>query len=295
MADTYKDAAHDPFASDAITEYYHIQSAYYAGSYANVTVAAAANYPVTTPTRYFVQLPLSIDVSALAGSRPISVYDVTAGTGLTRVSGVPGANQYRIPPATSVRRNVIEVHSGQAGDVLGFDYYGIETVINASSFETLLDLNGAINCAGDIITAEDLKIGDSKYIGCTSDTDLMQLTSDVLTVNGKILSADSIKRGTDGEYIQEKTVSTSSWNMYTTGTISIAHGIASLAALNIRSISIIVINTAGNLVAELCCDNGGWVTIDSTNVNLYRTGGGHFDHPDFNDSVVSVHIKWVSS
>lgn len=117
-----------------------IQSSHYGGSFQAVTVKSSANYPDAlggTPTRYFVELPLSIDVSDLAGAKPIAIYDNDSSATLTRVTGVPSANEYRVPPVASERNNVIEVNSGQAGNTIEFNYYGMNTVLNAATLDYL--------------------------------------------------------------------------------------------------------------------------------------------------------------
>lgn len=122
----------DPWDSDDI-KYLHVQSLEYSGNNADLTAPSAPNFPnplSASSTRYFLDTPWIIDVSDLAGSRPIIIKDVTTATVLTRVSGSPGANEYRVPPATSSRRHSIEIHSGQAAHQIGYDMYAIGSVLD---------------------------------------------------------------------------------------------------------------------------------------------------------------------
>jgi hypothetical protein len=129
----------DPFNGNIIPSgnQKRVKSTYYSGEYYNITASVAANYPDEAPTRYFIELPLVPDVSDLTGLMPISIRDVTSSTNLTRVSSVPGVNQYRIVISqTGIDRpHILELHSGQAGHTIGFDYYGKNTILNREDFE----------------------------------------------------------------------------------------------------------------------------------------------------------------
>jgi hypothetical protein len=131
----------------------HIQSVHYSGSFQAVTAPATANYPDAlhdTPTRYFVELPLSIDVTDLAGLKPIAIYDNNSSATLTRVTGSPSANEYRVPVAASERNNVIEVNAAQASHVLEYDLYGMNTVINKEFADYIRNnMCDVKNCSSD--------------------------------------------------------------------------------------------------------------------------------------------------
>jgi len=129
------DSAVDPWASttDTVQAYYHIQSeSQSAGSgYPDIIAPAAANYPESgAATRYFGEVRHRVDVSDLGASRPAVVEDETTATVLTRVTAAPAANQYRLSVANSVRRSVIEFHSGQAGHTISYDFYSIGSVMD---------------------------------------------------------------------------------------------------------------------------------------------------------------------
>jgi hypothetical protein len=133
------DPAQDPYATtvDDISAYYHVQSVTKGGTFLDLVVTSAANYPdalAGTPSRYFGYFPMRIDRSDLSGSRPIVVKDETTATTLTRVTGSPSTNEYRIPPENSIRRNTVEFHSGQAGHTISYDYYGEATMFSADEW-----------------------------------------------------------------------------------------------------------------------------------------------------------------
>jgi hypothetical protein len=175
MAITYKNYNVDPFNADT-PDYQRLQTAYYGGSEANFTAPAAANYPASGSTRYFLEIPYIIDVSDLAGSRPIALRDVTGAVTLTRVTGSPGANQYRVSPATSERRGIIELHSGQAGNTIGADLYHIGGQLRAEDINNI-SITGNIGYDGRIVsggeTSPDSIAGGATYLSTTSSSPLI--------------------------------------------------------------------------------------------------------------------------
>lgn len=175
MATTWYDYNVDPWNSDT-PDYIHIQTVEYAGPINDYTTAAAANYPRAASTRLFLPIPFIIDVSALAGARPFELKRVSDSQVMTRVSGAPGsADEYRIPAATSKRRNVIEIyaHADNYAEAFGIDFYSYGTAITEYVMETVLELNGNL-------------LIDGGNIGISADTDLIQLASNSLTINGSI-------------------------------------------------------------------------------------------------------------
>ena len=190
MAYTYLDYQVDPFNSDA-PDYTNIQTDYYGGSYPNITTDASVNFPPSAPTRLFLTVPYIIDVSDLTGARPILVRNVTNSVNLTRVTAAPGATEFRVSPGTSGRRTVIELHSSLVSKAIGLDFWTVGGLLRNDDFNSI-DISGTVTSGGgvtagnDIITTEDLKIGNSKYIGVTSDTDLLQLASNSITGNGAL-------------------------------------------------------------------------------------------------------------
>ena len=203
--DIYYPPMRNPFTGTQY--YYRCQSTQYSGAFADVTVPTTANFPPGgSPTDYFVELPMVIDTSDLAGARPMLVYNVTDTTLMTRVSGSPGVNEYRVPLSSEDWRNVIEVNSAQASDVLGYDYYGIKSIINQERanyvYNELFKSGGAVTIestiSGDMTFTGNPDFQDSfaagrKITGSLVDTDVTeneifdQLTSLIPNVNDAVL------------------------------------------------------------------------------------------------------------
>jgi len=151
----------DPYAStvDSITEYYHVQSTSKGGTYLDIKADAALNFPVNTPSRLFVYLPQRVDRSDLTGSRGITITDTTAAVNLTRVTGLPTGNEYRIPPESSVRRDTIEISSTKLNRTISYDYYGIGSVLNANEYNNRHWVN-------NYSIAANYAIEDDDYYNC---------------------------------------------------------------------------------------------------------------------------------
>jgi hypothetical protein len=138
----------DPWNSD-LPCYLHLTSPHYSGTEDAFTVPASPNYPHLlsgTPSRYFLKTSYIIDVSALTGARPCTLYDSTSAVTLTRVTGVPSTNQYRIvTDLSSKRRSVIEFHSGQAGHTIDYDMYIIGGLLEETDWNDIrLDVDNLI-------------------------------------------------------------------------------------------------------------------------------------------------------
>jgi hypothetical protein len=263
---------HDPFASDAVTEYHHIQSTYYSGSYPNVTAPAAANFPVQTPTRYFLSLPFVIDATALTGARPVLLRDVDNTTDLTRVTGAPGANQFRVAPSDSAYNIIIELHSGQAGVEIGYDLYATEGAMVGNVDDEIMMQKG-IDIWGDLTAS-----GDSSITGS-------------ITVSGGIDNSG-------GTTLKTKILTIGDWNMDTTSNRGpIAHGLGS-SWTNIRHLSAVIREDSDGyripLLSSSASATSGHNTIevrDSTNLYLNRETGGRFDNANFNST--SYNRGWI--
>lgn len=150
--------AGDPFNSDAVTEFIHVKSVGYSGSDEDLTAPAAGNFPPITLNRYFIVLPFVPDLTDLTGSRPMLIKDVTGGVALTRVTGVPGTNEYRVATAGSQTPHIIELNSGQAAHVIAYDFYAIASIADKEDFN-----NPEIT--GDLEVADDAAIGDDLSVG----------------------------------------------------------------------------------------------------------------------------------
>jgi hypothetical protein len=153
----------DPFNSD-LPASLHIQSTYYGGNHPTLLIPVSPNYPEIlggTPSRYFLKTNFIIDVSALATTKPCLIYDSTSALLLTRVTGTPGTNTYRIvTDVTSHRRNIIEFSSTQAGHEIDYDLYAIGGVLNAGDWETFEEEDTAITLAKNkyLITENNIEL-----------------------------------------------------------------------------------------------------------------------------------------
>jgi hypothetical protein len=197
------DIVNDPFATttDDISEYRQVQSVGQGGTYLDVEVSGVANYPVGTPTRYFVEFPERIDLSDTGGSRPIVVYDNTSSTTLTRVTGAPAANEYRVAPVDSIRRSVVEFNSGQAGDSISYDFYGMGSVFDADEFNKIRW--HSYNTITSNYTITDTDWYDEIYCNHSSTTGLITVTLPTVADNdGRLIRIQNIGHGLtkiDGE------------------------------------------------------------------------------------------------
>lgn len=231
MGNEYIEHNVDPWANDAI-DGKHVKSVEFSGAFLNETAPAAANFPIETgsPTRYFLAMPLSIDVSDLAGSKPFILKDVTSATTLTRVTSAPGVNEFRVPPDTSNRRSTIELHSGQAGNTLGYDYYGIGTILTAFQFESRIDINGKL-----LITNTD----DSTSIntGCFIIDGGAGIEKRI-TVGGRIVCDDTTQatNSTDGSIQTDGGISCA-MNIFTAGSINVTANAAISGQLNANNVT----------------------------------------------------------
>jgi len=162
MADSLKNWLVDPWNADAL-DHVHVQSVHYGGAFLELTAPAAANYPESSPTRYFLYTQWVIDVSDLAGSYPCIIYDHDTSTTLTRVTGAPGANEYRLPPSTSEGKNIIELHSGQAGHSIAYDFYVNGSVLRSKSgfLDTYSEYRNSTGTASSVLLKQKIiEIGD---------------------------------------------------------------------------------------------------------------------------------------
>jgi hypothetical protein len=203
IRDIAYDIINDPFATttDDISEYRRVQSVGQGGTYLDKTVPSAANYPVVTPTRYFVEFPERVDLSDTGGSRPIVVYDNTSSTTLTRVTGAPAANEYRVAPVDSIRRSVVEFNSGQAGDSISYDFYGMGSVFDADEFNKIRW--HSYNTITGNYTITDTDWYDEIYCNHSSTTGLITVTlPTVADADGRLIRIQNIGNGLtkiDGE------------------------------------------------------------------------------------------------
>ena len=114
------------------------------------------------------------------------------------------------------------------------------------------------------------------------DTDEKTTVQDIANFNGAF---------------KTKTVNIGDWNMDITASVTVAHGIGTFT--KIRSVSAVIINDASSSIQNLESSDitgvgNGIITIDSTNITLFRVTGQTFDGTDydstpFNRGYVTIH------
>jgi hypothetical protein len=97
------------------------------------------------------------------------------------------------------------------------------------------------------------------------------------------LGMNSIVDQGGGTHLKEKIIEIGDWNMDTTASVSVAHG---LTLSTIRAVDVIIrpdddVNRLGIYYATAGVSNGDF-TVDATNVTLSRTAGGSFDSANYN-------------
>ena len=111
-----------------------------------------------------------------------------------------------------------------------------------------------------------------------------------VTVDGCLIKDGAAAATTDGtNKIKFKVININAWNMDSTASVSVAHG---LTFGNLRGVSAMIIDDSGSIFYDFYCYNVAGtgtigITIDSTNVNLYRLSSGFFDSSSFDDGVMN--------
>jgi hypothetical protein len=90
-----------------------------------------------------------------------------------------------------------------------------------------------------------------------------------------------------GTHLKEKIVDIDDWNMDSTASVSVAHG---LTLSTIRSVNVFVRADDASTTIDIAQD--GYFTVDGTNVNIYRTASGIFDNSSYDST--SYNRGWIS-
>lgn len=106
------------------------------------------------------------------------------------------------------------------------------------------------------------------------DTDTTFLADGVITAGGGLVA------GTGNATLLKKVVNIGDWNMDTTASVNVAHG---LTLAKIYSVSVMIRTDTESLHQMLVATDssgaiGGWFSTDATNVVCNRTTGGMFDN-----------------
>jgi hypothetical protein len=114
---------------------------------------------------------------------------------------------------------------------------------------------------------------------------------------------EAIQSGYDTRFddygLRRKTIQIGDWNMDSTGSIGVAHGLAGTVWQNMRSVDIVVRNDGDDVYYD-DSQVAGHISVsgvNSTNVELDRAAAtaspsGLFDHPDFD--ATSYNRGWVT-
>ncbi len=118
------------------------------------------------------------------------------------------------------------------------------------------------------------------------ESNLVTITSqDSVLINGTLQISDGIEYGAGVKHIKQELTITN-WNMDTTATFALAHGLG-INFINIREISVIIRNDGGTAIYDSSFPFTttqniiGVTSVDSTNINLSRRNATGFDATDF--------------
>lgn len=91
--------------------------------------------------------------------------------------------------------------------------------------------------------------------------------------------------------LREKIITTT-WNMDTTASIAVAHGVANF--LNIRRVDAVVLNNTNVAMVNIRgIADASIGFIDATEISLSRDNGGFFDSASYNAATVHVIISYI--
>jgi len=94
--------------------------------------------------------------------------------------------------------------------------------------------------------------------------------------------------------LQTKVLSFSGWDMDTTASINVAHGLSNIS--KVRSFEIMILNNAGTQINNLCWAVGGtidgYASINATNVQLVRETVSLFDTAGWNNASGTITIQY---
>lgn len=197
--------------------------------------------------------------------------------------------------------------------VNGSGYVGIGT----TSPSNLLTISGNTDSNGSQIrlingssNAWVIGVGGSSANASIVDTDgfsIYSLTNGtgtalrISSANGTVAFPDGIDPGYSGASIKMKVLDIGDWNMDTTGTVDVSHGIGDEQL--IRMVEVIIrddggsytypLNSKGVILGSYNTDvQGGVGRMTSTDIRLVRISSGFFDDTDFNST--SYNRGWVT-
>lgn len=148
------------------------------------------------------------------------------------------------------------------------------------------------------VTAE-LQATDSQAeVGTTTNHPLVLETYGnprvTVAANGDVQFTNGIATGGNSTYLKTKIMDIGDWDMDATTQIQVAHG---LTAANIRSVRAMIRHDDSTVVFPIHYASetdglaSGWVTLNSTYIQLARRAGGAFDQITFN--ATSYNRGWI--
>jgi hypothetical protein len=137
-----------------------------------------------------------------------------------------------------------------------------------------------------------IPLGTNNILSATDAVEGIQENSTTAEAKAMSLNTKNITPSTLGDVLGDllsKTVSIGDWNMDSTITVDIAHGLSDFK--KVRSISVIVRNDDDDEYWDLLA-SGQISFADATNVRLTRTTAGTFDSVDFDST--SYNRGWIT-
>lgn len=232
----------------------------------------------------------------------------------TKLSGASGAISTVVSSNLTANRAVISNGSGkiavsgttdtELGYVSGVTS-ALQTQINAKAPSASPTFTGTITTP--LTASRAVATGGSSELVASSATStelgyLSGVTSAIQTqLNGKVSDTSDTMTGTleiqggvrtqaSGAYFKVKSVDIGDWNMDSTLSVAVAHGVGDFK--KIRSVEVVIRNDADSTYYKLETPDisgtgvmdGGVDSIDATNINLSRRATGQFDNTSFNDT-----------
>lgn len=222
-------------------------------------------------------------------------------TGPTGIAGNAGIGNWKFstttttPPASTTLRfnnasilsvTKIYIHKNDTNAVSKEDY--LFSFYNESSTSF-----GAIYKYGIITVFELADINNYATFEITGISDLttyMQYDVELYSQNSAF--TNNMELGTiftpSESFTRTKSIDINTWNMDSTNTVNIAHGISDYN--KILEVDVLIKDDAGSVNTPLNtfyndAVSGGVYTIDATNISLFRLTAGLFDSAAYNDSI----------
>lgn len=261
-----------------------------------VIVDADVNASAAIAVSKLAALPNNTAVVLTDGSGKItSIANGTAGYVLT-------SNGASAPTWQAVSGTGTVTSVNASGGTTGLSFSGgpVTTTGTLTLSGTLGYANGGTNqtfyAQGDFLYASAANTLAKRAVGTSNQ---------ILTVSGGVpvwsssVSATTgefqggVRTATSGSYIKKTILEIGDWDLTAALTKNVAHGLADFT--KIRAVDVIIRNDAGTTLYKLDRGNaagGGVVSIDTTNISLYRTLTSDFNTTDFN--LTPYNRGWVT-